>query len=250
MNQRKSRYPLVDAVRGFSVLSMIVFHFFYDIFVVWGANPDWYYAPLIQFWQQSICWTFILVSGFVWQWGRRTNVRRGLLLNLWGAIISAVMLLVMPSEPVWFGVLTFLGCALLLMEVLERVVSRVPPLAGLAVSFFLFILLKEVQFGYLSLGPLWRWDLPEVLYRVKVLVFFGFQYPGFYSSDYFPIFPWMFLFLCGYYLFQLFQRAPRWQRLARKPVPLLTAMGQKSLAVYLIHQPVCYLVSMVFMGTL
>lgn len=135
MNQRKPRYPLVDAVRGFSVLSMIVFHFFYDIFVVWGANPDWYYRPLIQIWQQSICWTFILVSGFVWQWGRRTNVRRGLLLNLWGAVISAVMLLVMPSEPVWFGVLTFLGCALLLMEVLERVVSRVPPLAGLAVSF-------------------------------------------------------------------------------------------------------------------
>ena len=64
----------------------------------------------------------------------------------------------------------------------------------------------------------------------------GFPPAGFYSSDYFPLLPWLFLFWVGYYLWLLIRS---WKPLQRK-VPVFSALGRLCLPVYVVHQPVCY----------
>ena len=88
MEAQKKRYCLVDGIRGVAIVNMAVFHFLYDVFIVYGKNPLWYGLPAIHIWQQMICQTFIFISGFVWQWGMEGNLRRGLSFNLYGFIIS------------------------------------------------------------------------------------------------------------------------------------------------------------------
>ena len=45
--------------------------------MAFGKDPGWYFRIGPHIWQQSICWSFILISGFVWSWGKKKNLRRG-----------------------------------------------------------------------------------------------------------------------------------------------------------------------------
>ena len=54
----KERYYLVDALRGLALINMVLYHFSYDVFVIYGQNPDWLGSPAAFCWQQGICWSF------------------------------------------------------------------------------------------------------------------------------------------------------------------------------------------------
>ena len=248
MPTREGRYDLIDTIRGIAIISMVIFHFCYDVFMVYGRDPSWYSQPAVHIWQQSICWTFILVSGFVWSWGRSGNLKRGIMLNVWGLVISGVPVLAMPAEAVWFGILNCIGCAVLLMIPMEPVLRRIPAAIGLVAAFALFVMFKDVQLGYLGVPGVFRLDLPDWLYDCRVLTPFGFPFPGFRSSDYFPILPWLFLYICGYFLNRLVMAIRPLQSVARHGLAPLSTVGRYSIWIYLIHQPVCMLICMLVFG--
>lgn len=233
----RERYHLIDALRGLALVNMLGMHFLFDVNVIYGRNPRWYLRPGVVVWQQYICWSFILIAGFSFHWGRRHNLRRGLLLNACGLIITAVTLLVVPEEAIWFGILNFLGCAILLTIPLERALKKLRPGLGLGLCFVVFLLLKNVDRGYLGAGA-FLLRLPAALYRFRLLAPLGFPDPGFVSSDYFPLLPWYTLFLCGWFLGRLFESRERWQRAARVKIPVLSALGRKTIWVYMLHQPI------------
>ena len=60
---------------------------------------------------------------------------------------------------------------------------------------------------------------------------------GFFSTDYFPLLPWLFLFWAGFFLHHLVGRE-RMQPLRRSVCPPLGWLGRHSLVLYLLHQPV------------
>lgn len=65
----------------------------------------------------------------------------------------------------------------------------------------------------------------------------GFPGPGFVSSDYFSLLPWLLLFWTGYFLYRLRPAEPL---LPDIRLPGFSAMGRHSLLIYLLHQPVLY----------
>lgn len=73
---------------------------------------------------------------------------RGLMSFFGDAAVSLATLLVLPETPVQFGVLTFLGSAALLTIPLRPLLSRIPPRPGLALSFALFLVLRDVNKGF------------------------------------------------------------------------------------------------------
>ena len=236
------RYALPDALRGLTLLSMIAYHGCWDMVYILGADWPWYQSTGAYLWQQSICWTFILLSGFSFSLGRR-HWRRGWLVFACGAVVTAVTLVVMPGQEIWFGVLTLLGSCMLLGALLEKILARVPAGAGLAVSAVLFALTRNVNRGCLGFEGLRLAALPEGLYRNMATAYLGFPFSGFHSTDYFSLVPWFFLFLTGYFLYRLTRRyleaAPDFGHC--KP---LCALGRRSLLVYMLHQPVLYGVTM------
>ena len=84
----KPRYALFDGLRGATMLSMVLYHFSYDLFVIAKNHSQWPTLPAVHLWQQSICCTFILLAGFCWHWGRARSLRRGLLVNACGLLIT------------------------------------------------------------------------------------------------------------------------------------------------------------------
>lgn len=154
------------------------------------------------------------------------------------ALVTAVTLVFMPGGRVVFGVLTFLGTAMLLTGVLEPLLKKVMPAVGLAVSAVLFAVCYPVGSGWVGLGG-WKLMLPQSLYANYFTAFFGFYPDWFYSADYFGLLPWLFLFWAGYYLHKAVGRR-RMEPLRRPVCPALGWMGRHSLLLYLLHQPVIY----------
>ena len=113
------RYPFLDALRGFSLCSMTLYHLLWDIVYLSGRSLPWYDGMAGYLWQQSICWTFIAVSGVslafeVKKKGRKRAAKSRLVLVGWGTAITFVTRQAMPQEPIYFGVIFFLGAVSLL----------------------------------------------------------------------------------------------------------------------------------------
>ncbi len=160
---KRPHYGLLDTVRGVCILSMVAYHGMYDLVDIFGLPSAWYTGLPGYIWQQSICWTFILLSGMCWQLSRR-HVKRGLLLVGCGAAITAVTWLVMPSQRILYGVLNLLGLSALLLIPLDKVFRKIPAWAGLGGALLLFALTKNVSRGSLGFEGLVLCRLPSWLY--------------------------------------------------------------------------------------
>ena len=233
---KRPYYGLLDTVRGVCILSMVAYHGMYDLVDIFGLPSAWYTGLPGYIWQQSICWTFILLSGMCWQLSRR-HVKRGLLLVGCGAAITAVTWLVMPSQRILYGVLNLLGLSALLLIPLDKVFRKIPAWAGLGGALLLFALTKNVSRGSLGFEGLVLCQLPRWLYTTDLLAVVGFPSPSFWSTDYFPLLPWFFLFCAGYFLWSLLDKSPRAKELLRPGLRPLSFLGRHSLVIYLIHQP-------------
>ena len=233
---KRPHYGLLDTVRGVCILSMVAYHGMYDLVDIFGLPSAWYTGLPGYIWQQSICWTFILLSGMCWQLSRR-HVKRGLLLVGCGAAITLITWLVMPSQRILYGVLNLLGLSALLLIPLDKVFRKIPAWAGLLGALLLFALTKNVARGSLGFEGLVLCRLPRWLYATDLLAVVGFPSPSFWSTDYFPLLPWFFLFCAGYFLWSLLDKSPRAKELLRPGLRPLSFLGRHSLVIYLIHQP-------------
>ena len=242
VSNQRIRYAGIDYLRGIILISMILFHGSWDVVYLFGAEWDWFQSGFAYVWQQSICWSFILLSGFCWPLGR--NIwKRGLIIFLAGVLVTVVTKLFMPSGIIIFGVLTFIGSSMLLMIPLDKVLRHCPSVIGALFFFVLFILTRNVNYGCLGFEK-WNWmSLPENLYANWITTYLGFMEPGFYSADYFSLIPWLFLFVTGYFLYGIFQKH-NWMKWFHVPscswFVWLEWLGKHSLIVYILHQPIVY----------
>ena len=179
------RYPIPDALRGFSLLSMAGFHLTWDLIWLFGVRfPDGS-DTLLYLWQQSICWSFISLSGFSLPFGRRP-FRRGGELFCCGAAVAAVSFLLSSLEltdgPLLFGILTFLGSAAILCAGLRPLLRRISAAAGFWASLLLFAVFRGVNQGVFGFPPFFpAAPVPENWYRNLFTAFLGFPPENFYS---------------------------------------------------------------------
>ena len=246
---KRVRYHLLDGIRGIVLISMIAYHFSWNMVYMYGAKWSWYRSTGAYIWQQSICWTFIILSGFCWSMGKQP-LKRGIMVFGGGLLVTAVTLAVMPQNRVVFGVLTCIGSCMLLLIPLEKILKKVPEEIGLFLSMCLFLITRNVNRGCLGFES-FKWvALPRTWYRNLLTAYIGMPGPGFFSTDYFSVIPWVFLFVTGYFLFAVCKKY-NWLRfgILQKKIPFADYLGKRSLLVYLLHQPIIYLIHELMQGT-
>ena len=236
-NIKPNRLELIDSIRGITLISMIIYHFVWDMVYLYGAQWRWFYNAKV--WQQSICCTFIILSGFSYNLGKK-HLKRGLMVFGGGIIITAATLIFMPSSTIIFGILTLLGSSMLIMIPLSKVFKKANALLGAVISLLLFMFTKNCYYGYLGFFGL-KIELPKALYGSYVSAFFGFAPSDFYSADYFPLIPWFFLFVFGYFLYHILEKRDLNKKLFSKgKFPVVSFLGKHSFFIYLVHQPIIY----------
>ena len=226
MEQKRERIWELDALRGFCIVCVIFVHFMFDLVYFLGKQVD--FPPLYTFIQQYGGAIFVVLSGCCATLGSR-SFRRGVLVFGCGMLITLVtfgmyrMGMAASDVVVKFGVLHLLGVCMMLYPLLKKLPTTALSVLAAAI----------VAIGYAIQG---------MRFSVRWLFPLGFVYPGFTSSDFFPLLPQLgwFLLVIGrtlyhekrtllpgtaqdFFLFRFFQ----W-------------CGRQSLWIYLLHQPVVY----------
>lgn len=225
--EKPGRIQLIDAARGIAVVLMVIHHFLFDLTEFLGA-PAWlFYNPVFNFLHYIFAGLFIFLAGVSSRFSH-SNIMRGLKTAAAAVIVSVVTHVI--DTPILFGVLHLLAFCMLLYGVLGKALERLPK--KLAPALWLVLLVgSALAVRYINPGVKWLWPL-------------GWTYPGFYSSDYFPLFPWVFMFLLGTCAGEPIRagRLPAW--FYERTIPLFPSVGRHAFIIYLVHQPVLYGITM------
>jgi uncharacterized membrane protein len=219
----RERIDLIDALRGFAVILMVAHHALFDAVELLRA-PRWLFTnPVFDALHWLFAGLFIALSGVSSRFSR-SNVKRGAKVILVAVAITAVTLVM--GMPIWFGILHLLGFCMLIYGLAQRALDRVPA----RFAPFLYAGLTVLSALAVNLFPV----------RSHSLWILGWPFPGFSSADYFPLFPWVFVFLLGTWAGKLIveKRFPGW--FYAFTMPLLPAVGRQALIIYILHQPVLY----------
>lgn len=237
----KNRYNLIDILRGTAVICMIIYHTLWDIVYMFGVDIPLFRTTSAHIFQQYILWSFVIISGFCLNLCKHPFKRGIITLGLSIAMTLATMI-VIPEATIIFGVLTFLGAAMLITGALRKPLSRIKYYIGLPLSALLFFITYNTSEGNLGFGGLIICDLPEALYSGYFSAFFGFPNESFTSADYVPLFPWLFLYFAGFFIFDLLKSNNLMKHLSTFRIPPIEWLGRHALIIYIIHQPVIFVV--------
>lgn len=233
------RVLLLDEVRGLCILLMVAYHGAYDLVYIFKVNFPLFHHWLLSIAQPVVAGIFIFISGIACRYSR-SNVRRGCIALGLGLAMTAATLLFVPEQAIYFGILHFLGTCMVLFGLLRPLLDRLPPPAGTFFCALLFCLTLPVGAGYIGFGGLRLLQLPPALYGARLLFPLGFAGADFASADYFPLLPWLFVFLGGAYTGVRFLQGRMPGLFYRGHSRFLAVTGRHTLIIYVLHQPVLY----------
>ena len=172
----------------------------------------------------------------------RSNLKRSFPILGAALAVTLVSLFITPDAPIIFGILHLLGFSVLGYSLTEKLFARINPVAGIIVSFILFLLCYNIQYGYLGFEGIFKVNLPSSLYNTNLFSFLGFVKADTAYSDYFPLLPWFFAFITGTFAGRLLKgRYPKF--MYKERIPFFTLLGTNAFIIYVIHQPIIYGVS-------
>lgn len=245
---KSERYGLLDMIRGINLISMIAFHACWDLQYMFNVDMPWYRGLPGDLWQRFICMTFIGLSGFCSFLGAsiKKKVKRGIIVMVCGEIVSLVTFFAMPDNPIHFGILTFMGFAMIVFAVLDPFIKESEPIGNIIILICCYLFTRKVSAGRLIVmsSPVL---LPRELYRNMFTAFLGFPPVHFVSSDYFPVIPWIFIYALGYNVGKLFKKYDLMKYLTKPANGPFNIIGKNSLIIYMLHQPVIYGVLLLIM---
>jgi uncharacterized membrane protein len=210
-----SRSRVIDAIRGFTIILMIFFHFSFDLFNFGFIKVDiihdrfWYLLPRI------IVFLFLFAVGMSLSVAHNQRInwasfqKRLIKIVFFSLLISLVTYFLFPENWIYFGTLH----AIALISVLSLPFLKKPNLS-LALALGLF--------------------LPSIFFDINIP---WFELPH-QSWDYIAPFPWLGASLLG--IFAAHKGLHQFDLPPNKAVRSLNFLGRHSLFIYLTHQPILF----------
>ncbi|WP_245534911.1 heparan-alpha-glucosaminide N-acetyltransferase [Sphaerobacter thermophilus] len=232
------RYWEVDALRGVAILMMVLYHCLYDL-AEFGGHDIRVRSGFWDGFADATAFLFIFLAGvslsisYARMRGCQPSpvssgfpkfARRGARIFAYGLLVSVATWVVDPEHYVRFGVLHLIGASIILAYPL---LGRAVPAAVLGLVLVAAgVALEVVRY---PLGYPW-------------LLWVGFRPDHLPVFDYRPLLPWFGVVLLGVALGQwLYPQARRVVELPDlsrfAPITFLGLLGRRSLAIYLVHQP-------------
>ncbi len=243
MSETSRRIHLLDEIRGFAIVCMVFFHAFYTMSFMFRWEIG---SVLLEFFMPAepfFAALFILISGISSHLSH-SNALRGARLAAVAALLTLVTVLLdklfgMTGSAIYFGILHLLSAGMLLYAAIDRYFEKIPAWVTAPVCALLFAFTYNAQYGTLGFGAI-SVELPDELVGQMAMYPFFTNARGFVSSDYFPIFPWIFIFFVGAALGRYFKQGKIPEFFYRSHFKPFAYCGRHSLVIYLAHQPIIY----------
>ena len=233
---RVERARLYDTIRGLSVISMVLFHFCYDLKYIMGIDLPFFRPPTQDVWRCTISWTFILLAGMMCNYSRN-NLKRSAKYLAVALLIFVVTSVAAVDTPISFGIIYCMGACTLTTAVLHRTGVRPPGWMGVVLLAAAFIVCLNLQEGIIGLGAN-ALRLPRAPYEAGWLSWLGFPGPRFASGDYYPLLPYLFLYLSGWGAGAKVKESKTTSAVLSCGIGPLEVVGRRPLPIYVAHQPI------------
>lgn len=242
----KNRICFLDEVRGFAVFCMVFYHAFYALGEFFGCKTASFLFDFFLVVEPFFAGIFIFVCGISCVLSRN-NLKRGAILAAVAAGISVLTAVVLPAlgfpgNEIYFGILHLLSVLIIFYWIFEKLLLKIPPRPGFVLCAVLYAAARGISAGRLGFGEKFSIALPDRLYESNLLTPLGFCSPSFFSADYFPIFPWIFVFLAGSFIGSYCRKNGFSPWTFKKRAPFFDFLGKNALIIYIVHLPaVCAL---------
>jgi uncharacterized membrane protein len=236
------RFWEIDFLRGLAIILMIAYHFLFDLnfFGIYSldiySGIYWYFPRLIasififlvgislylSYTRAEISGTYTRERDFFFKY-----LKRGIWIFSLGLLITLSTWIFIRSAFIIFGILHFIGLAIILQYPFLKFNQRYPYLnlctALIFIAAGLYLGSFTVDFSWL----LWLGFIPQNLITV----------------DYFPLLPWFGVVSLGIFtgsiLYKNYKRKFKFPELNKHlSIKTFTFLGRHSLLIYFIHQPV------------
>lgn len=240
-NELNTRFWEIDALRGIAIIMMVIFHFIFDIYYFGIYSLD-VHSGFLWWLARTTAFIFILLVGVSLSLSYSRAIllidlnqknlfykylKRGLKIFGYGLIITAVTWIFIRQGFIIFGILHFIGVAIILeypfykQKYLNLILGLIFIVSGIYLMNFNF-------------------DFYELLWL-------GFNPYNFYTLDYFPLLPWIGVVSLGLFLgntlYENYTRRFNLPDLSKNWfIKGLGYLGRHSLFIYFIHQLVLLLI--------
>ncbi|VAW93846.1 hypothetical protein MNBD_GAMMA21-152 [hydrothermal vent metagenome] len=231
INKNKTRYPLIDALRGSAIIMMIVFHFSFDLALFKYADFDFYHSPYWLNFRILIVTIFTFVMGMSLYLANKNGIIWYKYFKRIAVLLAAALLVTISTwftsgeRFIYFGILHFIVVASLVAIPFLKLYW-----SNLVIGLILIIIAN------LYTNP---------MFHNIYLQWIGFMEHKPATDDYAPLLPWFGIVLIGIFFarwaitekqvdfiqnWQIRSSFSRW----------LVFAGIHSLLIYLLHQPLFF----------
>ncbi|WP_321423067.1 heparan-alpha-glucosaminide N-acetyltransferase [uncultured Methanobacterium sp.] len=249
MTDLNKRFWEIDVLRGLAILMMITYHLVFDLtyFGIFPFNVSsgiwWWFARTTAF-----IFLFLVGISLTLSYTRAERIgsqkekkilfpkylKRGVKIFSLGLLITLVTWIFIPEDFIVFGVLHFIGIAIIL---------EYPFLKKKYTNLILGIIFIFSGFFLAQFTVSYPW-----------LLWLGLKPAEFVTVDYFPLLPWLGVVSLGIFagktLYPNYERRFHLPELSKNLFTgIFSFLGRHSLLIYLIHQPILILI-LYLMGVL
>ncbi|KPU45966.1 acyltransferase family protein [Oxobacter pfennigii] len=207
----------IDFLRGIALICMIIFHIVFDLRDLYNIPID--YAKGFFYYEGKFsAILFMLISGISSSFSRN-NFKRGLKIFSIAMFITLATYIFDPRLIIKFGILHYFGISMMLYGIFKDLNKYLLLITGTVI-----IVIGNIFSNMTVVSP--------YLFPIGLIS------SSFFSSDYYPIFPWFGIFLYGIAIGKFLYKEKRSIFNFTIPDNPINFLGRHSLIVYLLHQPV------------
>ena len=235
------RIHLLDALRGISVSTMIVYHFFWDLGYFKFIELENITQGLPLLFAQCIGASFIVISGVSLRLASYSKnfsakfFKRLLVLMLICFAITAITFFIDKESFIFFGILHLLAACSLIGLLLLKVKNK----KFLFILFFCSLVVSTSEITF---------DLPIQL------SWLGLNSTLPITNDFYPLFPWISFYLFGLWvsepvrIYLMHGNRSYWNYYPKLVLIYsgLQFLGRNSLTIYILHQPIFFSLFLIF----
>lgn len=221
MKSGVDRIHLLDFIRGVAIIGMITHHAAFDLTAFYDMKISFLDTEMFKVIRTVFALAFIIISGISTNLSHNP-IRNGLKVLAIALDVSILTFFITPEFPIRFGILHFMGTAMLMAAFCKKALIAIPRNIALLLFAALFLITNQIF-------PI----------NIDLAYFFPFGLipNNFMSADYYPLIPWIFAFIFGTYLTEplLKHQTPQW--VYNFKCPFINFLGRHTLWVFLVHQP-------------